>query len=272
MQRSTAICGTSRGARVAFASDPLTGSRGHADSSARSADSILSVTLTRKSLPGQFGTIGALRRAQFLSHPRAVSPLPIMRPTHRLAAIVLGALALVSCSTDAPTAVPHVQQSPPPQEASQDLLGLTTLLGVDGLQRTKALAVPITVSKSIGPEGGTLTIPEAGVTVTVPRGALAATTKITMTARAGTLVAYDFAPHGITFAKPLVFSQKLSGTNATLLGAPFLRLGYYADANLLTKTGGVVSELLGGVVNTLSWTFTSSIKHFSGYMVSCGRR
>jgi hypothetical protein len=143
---------------------------------------------------------------------------------------------------------------------------------VDGLQRTKALAVPITVSKSIGPEGGTLTIPEAGVTVTVPRGALAATTKITMTARAGTLVAYDFAPHGITFAKPLVFSQKLSGTNATLLGAPFLRLGYYADANLLTKTGGVVSELLGGVVNTLSWTFTSSIKHFSGYMVSCGRR
>ena len=195
-----------------------------------------------------------------------------MRPTlHRLVAVALSALALVSCSTDAPTAVPHLQQSPP-QEASQDLLGLSSLLGMNGLQRTRALAAPITVSKSIGTEGGTLAIPEAGVTVTVPRGALAASTKITMTARAGTLVAYDFAPHGITFAKPLVFSQKLSGTNATLLSAPLLRLGYYSDANLLTKTGGLVSELLGGVVNALSWTFTSNIPHFSGYMVSCGRR
>lgn len=191
---------------------------------------------------------------------------------HRVATIALSAIALVSCSTDAPTALPNLQQSPP-QEASQDLLGgLTSLLGVNGLQRTRALALPITVSRTIGPDGGTLAIPEAGVTVTVPRGALAASTKITMTARAGTLVAYDFAPHGITFAKPLVFSQKLSGTNATLLSAPLLKLGYYADASLLTKTGGVVSQLLGGVVNTLSWTFTSTIPHFSGYMVSCGRR
>jgi hypothetical protein len=195
-----------------------------------------------------------------------------MKPVlHRVAAIALSALTLVSCSTDLPTALPQLQQSPR-KEASSDLLGLTSLLGMNGLQRTRALAVPITVSKAIGRDGGTLAIPEAGVTVTVPTGALSASTKITMTARAGTLVAYDFAPHGITFAKPLVFSQKLSGTNATLLSAPLLRLGYYEDASLLTKTGGVVSQLLGGVVNALSWTFTSSIPHFSGYMVSCGRR
>jgi hypothetical protein len=187
----------------------------------------------------------------------------------RLATIALSALAAVSCGTEHPT-LPQLQQSPP-TEASSDLLGLTSLLGMNGLQRTKALAAPITVSKSIGSEGGTIAIPEAGVTVTVPRGALAKTTKITMTARAGTLVAYDFEPHGITFAKPLAFSQKLSGTNATLLSAPFLQLGYYQDASLLTKTGGIVSELLGGAVNTLSWTFTSQIGHFSGYMVSCGR-
>lgn len=195
-----------------------------------------------------------------------------MKPTlRRLAAIALSALALVSCGTDLPTALPQLQHSPPP-EASSDLLGLTSLLDVNGLQRTRALAAPITVSKAIGRDGGTLAIPEAGVTVTIPRGALAATTKISMTARSGTLVAYDFAPHGITFAKPLVFSQRLSGTNATLLGAPLLELGYYQDASLLTKTGGLVSQLLGGAVNTLSWTFTSSIPHFSGYMVSCGRR
>ena len=92
-----------------------------------------------------------------------------------------------------------------------------------------------------------------------------------MTARKGSLVAYDFAPHGIVFAKPLVFTQKLQGTNASLLTAPLLQLGYYSDPGLLTAVGGVVSELLGGTVNLLSWTYTGNIKHFSGYMVGIGR-
>jgi len=194
-----------------------------------------------------------------------------MKPTlRRLAALALGALALASCGGEHPT-LPQLQQSAPEAPAADLLGGVTSLVGMNGLQRTTPLAVPITVSKAIGADGGTLAIPEAGVTVTVPRGALAATTTITMTARAGTLVAYDFAPHGITFAKPLVFSQQLRGTNATLLSAPLLRLGYYEDANLLTRTGGLVSELLGGAVNTLTWTFTSTIPHFSGYIVTCGR-
>jgi hypothetical protein len=194
-----------------------------------------------------------------------------MKPAlRRYAAIALGAITLASCGTEHAT-LPRLQQSPP-EEASSDLLsGLTSLLSVNGLQRTTALAKSITVSQTIGSEGGTLAIPEAGVTVTVPRGALAAKTKITMTARAGTLVAYDFAPHGIKFAKPLVFTQELRGTNATLLNAPLLRLGYYEDASLLTKTGGLVSELLGGVVNTLTWTFSSGIPHFSGYILTTGR-
>jgi len=194
-----------------------------------------------------------------------------MKPTlRRLAALALGALALASCGGEHPT-LPQLQQSAPEAPAADLLGGVTSLVGMNGLQRTTPLAVPITVSKAIGADGGTLAIPEAGVTVTVPRGALAATTTITMTARAGTLVAYDFAPHGITFAKPLVFSQQLRGTNATLLNAPLLRLGYYENANLLTRTGGLVSELLGGAVNTLTWTFTSTIPHFSGYIVTCGR-
>ena len=199
-----------------------------------------------------------------------------MKPTlRRLAALALGALTLASCGVEPPTR-PQLQQAPPEAPAA-DLLGgltsgLTSLIGIDGLQRTSPLAAPITVTKVIGPEGGTLAIPQAGVTVTVPRGALATTKTITMTARAGSLVAYDFAPHGVVFAKPLVFSQQLRGTNATLLSAPLLGLGYYRDPSLLGKTGGLVSELLNGTVNTLSWTFTSTIPHFSGYMVSCGRR
>jgi hypothetical protein len=197
-------------------------------------------------------------------------------PTRRLLVLAAALVAVASCSTDRSTApLPRVTSSS--ETPSSDLLGavtgtVTSLISVDGLQRTTPLAAPITVSKSIGVAGGTLAIPEAGVTVIVPAGALAAPTTITMTARAGSLVAYDFAPHGITFAKPLVFTQQLRGTNATILTAPFLGLGYYKDASLLTKAGGLVSELLGGVVNLTSWTFTGSIPHFSGYIVTCGRR
>ena len=195
------------------------------------------------------------------------------RHLRRLVALALGAIALTSCGTDQPTAPLRVEQAIAPESPSNDLLGtLSSLLSMNGLQRKTALSAPITVSKSIGSEGGTLAIPAAGVTVIVPKGALTKTTTITMTARSGTLVAYDFAPHGIVFAKPLVFKQSLKGTNASLLNAPFLRLGYYADESLLTKTGALVTELLGGVVDTLSWTFTSSISHFSGYIVTCGRR
>ena len=195
-----------------------------------------------------------------------------MKPTlRRLAALAFGALALASCGIDQQTAVPRLEASAPGASSASLLGSLTSLLSVNGLQRTTPLAAPITVSKAIGSEGGTLSIPAAGVTVVVPRGALTQPTTITMTARAGSLVAYDFAPHGITFAKPLVFTQSLKGTNASLLTAPFLQLGYYQDANLLTKTGGLVSELLGGTLDTLTWSFTAPIPHFSGYIVTCRR-
>lgn len=147
----------------------------------------------------------------------------------------------------------------------------SVLVPAIGLQRSAPLAADITVSQSIGTAGGTLSIPAAGVTVTVPAGAVSGPTQFTMTARAGSLIAYDFAPHGITFAKPLVFTQSLNGTNATLLNKAFLELGYYADPSQLNSVGGLLSELTSGVVNLLSWNFTANIKHFSGYMVACGR-
>jgi hypothetical protein len=196
-----------------------------------------------------------------------------MKPTlRRLATLAFGALALVSCGTESPTGIPRLDVAPTDAPSASLLGTLTSLLAVDGLQRTTPLAAPITVSKAIGVDGGTLSIPAAGVTVTIPRGALAQTTTVTMTARAGTVIAYDFAPHGITFAKPLVFQQQLRGTNASLLTAPLLQLGYYSDASLLTKTGALVSELLGGTLNLVTWTFTAPISHFSGYIVCSGRR
>ena len=190
----------------------------------------------------------------------------------------ISALAVVGLTLFAACSVEPTSPSAPGASApAHDLLGTVTgtvnnlLTSVEGVQRKVPLASSITVTKTIGVAGGTLSIPQAGVTVTVPSGALSASTVVTMTARAGSLLAYDFAPHGITFAKPLVFTQILSGTNATILNAPLLKLGYYADPSMLNTLGGLVSELIGGNVNLLSWTFTSSIQHFSGYMIACGR-
>ena len=197
-------------------------------------------------------------------------------PIRRIGALAL-ALTLAACSAEQVSA--PTQMSAAPADAQSSLLGglLGTVTGVLNLttagavQRTTPLAAPITVTKEIGYYGGTLSIPEAGVTVIVPRGALLRTTTITMTARAGSLLAYDFSPTGTTFYKPLVFNQSLKGTNVTLLQVPFLRLGYYSDPGLLGELTATVSDLLGGVTDLLSWTFTAPIKHFSGYIVTCGR-
>ena len=203
-----------------------------------------------------------------------------MRASLRRIGLVAASLALFSACSSEPVSAPHARVAAPAATPSADLLGglvggvvdvVEKLILVPGLQRTSSLPAAITVTQTIGSTGGTLSIPLAGVTVTVPAGALSSPTVITMTARKGSLVAYDFAPHGITFAKPLVFTQKLSGTTASLLNAGNIQLGYYADPSQLNLLGGLVSELLGGNVNLLTWTYTGNIKHFSGYMMSSGR-
>ena len=197
-------------------------------------------------------------------------------------------LAVVGCSADrSPTAF---TPNNTPAARSGDVLGLlggaasgsvggalggtigqvTGLLQlVHGVTRITPLASAVTVQQVIGPAGGTLSIPEAGVFVISPPGALAQSTEITMTARAGSLVAYDFAPHGIVFARPLIFSQSLQGTSVSLLNVLSLKLGYYEDPSLLGQATGFVTQLIGGVSNLLTWTFSAPIPHFSGYMIAC---
>ena len=218
--------------------------------------------------------------------------MPISHRRAGLLSVALLTLVSTACNTDhvaAPTAPASIVAAPslqPRDGASQDLLGgllgtvtgtveaVTGTLGLtnaNGVLRTQPLSQPITVRKTIGRAGGSLSIPEAGISVIVPYGALDQDTEITMTARAGYLLAYDFAPHGVTFNVPLVFRQSLNNTNAGLLSPLSLQLGYYEDPSLLGKTTALVSELVGGVTNILSRTFTAPIKHFSGYIVICGR-
>jgi hypothetical protein len=204
-----------------------------------------------------------------------------------LAASLLVLLA-TACNPEqaaAPSAVAPSASStlaaPTADSAAQDLLGLGGLVGTltnalgltnaNGVLRKTPLASNITVRKTIGRSGGVLSIPAAGVTVVVPAGALNGDTQITMTARAGYLLAYDFDPHGVKFNVPLVFNQSLNNTNVGLLTPLSLKLGYYTDPSLLGKTTALVAEVVQGVVSILTRTFTAPIKHFSGYVVMTGR-
>jgi hypothetical protein len=118
--------------------------------------------------------------------------------------------------------------------------------------------------------GGVLTLPSAGLTVIVPPLAVKSATKMSVTALAGSNVAYEFEPHGIKFLIPLVATQSLKGTQAQsggLINPLSLFAGYFPDSKKITS----VSELLNLNVNVLGQTSVLTIWHFSGYIIATGR-
>jgi hypothetical protein len=196
-----------------------------------------------------------------------------------IAATLTAGLLASGCgdSPVAPSAPPAAPSAPiaAPTSANNSLLGglLGTTLGspttVTPLNRTSPLASDITTSKRIGLLGGVLSIPSAGITVVVPPLAVLSTTTISVTARAGSAVAYDFAPHGIKFAVPLVVTQSLAKTDAQtgLVSLNSLFAGYYPDS----KNSTSVTELLTLNVNLLNSTAIMTVWHFSGYIFASGR-
>ena len=150
-----------------------------------------------------------------------------------------------------------------------DLLGGDTVIV---LQRRVALASDITVTKIIGSEGGTVTVPGAGLTVNVPAGALSVPTPITVKALAGRGVAYEFGPHGTQFAKPVRMTQDLRVTAVSPWAVPYMRFkaGYFSSSdNLLFRLlRAVVDELLPANADAVNMVVRFEVKHFSGYLVA----
>jgi len=182
-------------------------------------------------------------------------------------AAMIGIVA--GCSADGTTG-PRAPQPQPSAALVGSLLDLTTttLTSVTGLLRLSPqpeLLRSVTVDAS----GGVLDIPETGLRITIPRGAVAARTTITVRSIPGLMVAYDFAPHGIKFAVPLQFSQDLAGTQ--MKEGVVLSGGYFAsDTQLLPLLGlAKVNEVLPARVTDGRVVF--DIRHFSGYMVSTNR-
>lgn len=179
-------------------------------------------------------------------------------------ALVVGAFLLLAGCTDVPTA-----PSEPFDEPSYGLLGDGLLSGLDDLvgedvtvlERSSPLASDEVVTRMIGYFGGTIRLPEAGLTVTVPFGALRARTEITVTAPAGDLVGYHFEPHGLEFRRPVTVSQDMTLTD--LLTVEELTAVYFEGELEPTVTALEVLPL---------WLLRSlgvfQIDHFSGYVIA----
>jgi hypothetical protein len=157
----------------------------------------------------------------------------------------------------------------PPPQASEALFGGSSK-SADVVRRSTPLAQDEVVSKVIGTSGGVIVLPRAGLTITVPAGAVSSAVSITVTAPAGSLVGYHFAPHGLVFKKKLIATQRIAGTDIGLLNAvlnpPFAA---YFEGQLLPtiKVLEILKLNLIGILGIVQW----EIPHFSGYVIATDR-
>lgn len=192
-----------------------------------------------------------------------------MNPKHvaRMGFVLTLVAAVAACQGDGATApaaaVPPVRLEVVNPSVTAGVLTRTTPLGAD-----------YTVSKVIGPLGGTLSVP-GGLTVTVPPMALRRVLIITATALKGDAVAYEFGPHGTVFNVPLVLTQDLTGTSGegmTSIGTT--EIGYFLDRAKLDYVShkASINEFLPASLSLANGNaLTYSVKHFSGYVIVTGR-
>ena len=145
---------------------------------------------------------------------------------------------------------------------------LTTAKTVKALQRNTPLPAPITRSAYIGILGGVIAIPQAGLTVVVPPLSLLSTKLVSVTALAGSNVAYTFSPHGTQFLVPVIATQSLVNTQAQtgLVSIGSLFAGYFPNDNNIFS----ITEILNLNINLLNSTAIMTLTHFSGYIVATG--
>jgi hypothetical protein len=145
--------------------------------------------------------------------------------------------------------------------------GLTNLL-VPPVERVTPLASDVVWTFTAGPNGAVSSNPAVGLLITVPYGALSSTQTITVTALAGSAIAYKFEPH-LEFNRKVYLTQNLNGTTAGLLGP--LRGAHFATDRLELNENGLanVTEVVSGLLSGLfTRTFTFGVTHFSGWLVA----
>lgn len=136
------------------------------------------------------------------------------------------------------------------------------------LERDVPLAEALSASRVIGPNGGMIEIADAGLRLHVPAGAVTVPTEITVTAPAGSLVAYTFEPHGTRFHRVVTAEQTLAGTTAAGGAERVSTRGYFTSAAAINDDAAraVVSEV--SLVQQDEQVVRFFLNHFSGYLVA----
>lgn len=197
----------------------------------------------------------------------------IQRSLIRRASLLLAVAAFAAaCSTERVASPGDAAWSLP--SGASPAIALASPVAVRGAKWAQALTQDITVSAVIGSAGGTLSLPQTGLTITVPAGAVSGPTLFSVTALHGQMVAYQFEPHGTKFAVPLQMAQDLGVLDAASLAKmSALSVGYFADQSALDDNDdqGQCSEYTAKMLDAANNRLVFWVKHFSGYMVSSGR-
>lgn len=189
--------------------------------------------------------------------------------TLRLVALVAAGL-LIGCGDDRSALV-----APLPGSGDSPQFGVAQGEGakVRPLRRAIDLRGDVSWAFDVGPEGTVVTNATTGLTISIPKGALAVDTRITVTALRGAHLAYRFAPHGLQFSAPVELSVPLSAAKIKRDPFNYPRLvgGYFADDSLTVDAStGIarVAELLPISIDSRSKRIRLEIRHFSGYTVA----
>lgn len=201
----------------------------------------------------------------------------------RLSAAVLLAGAVVAGCSDRLTSAPQAPAVQPNHSLLGGLLG--GVIGTVGnlvnivvslVTRPTALQSDIVWSFYAGPGGVISANRTAGLSITVPPGALSQNVKITVTVKAGSVYNYQFQPEGLQFAQPVVVTQDVSDNSLlqSLLGgltgtSNNIRGAYYSASTLQydPSTGQATVNELEPTVTTPGYV-SFQIKHFSGYVLA----
>lgn len=164
------------------------------------------------------------------------------------AALVLGA-TLASCA--------EPRQSPMEPTAPSELLGLD--LGDLGLPLVPILTntVDAVLTRVVGPAGGLLSLP-GGISLSVPAGALGASTTIHASQEGGVLKV-EFGPEGLVFPDSALPTLTFSYDGANLASTPVI---VYLDSS------GSVQEVLETEVDPVAKVARAKIHHFSTYALA----
>ena len=197
----------------------------------------------------------------------------MLRPSFfRSLITALGAVVLVSCAGTGPTDAVSGQLT--------SAAGTGGNAASDANQRLQALwwnktfDHTVSVSQTIDSAGGSISLPETGLTVSFPAGALLSPLTITITAD-DRYVAYKMEPSGTTFLKDVTVTQQLNTTQ--LFGSPLksqIFAAYIADDSISLSGKVPVLEIEPSTTilspQSLPQAQVWLIRHFSRYMLASG--